>query len=81
VKGDIRQAIIATASEVYGELPFVNGVPAEGAILGHVWIPSIGKGLANPGANLDAPCENIHVDKSIQGIDDAAAIMDHYVRA
>ena len=81
MKGDIRQAIIATASEVYGELSFVNGVSAEGAILGLAWIPSIGSGLANPGANLHAPCENIHVDKYIQGIDDAAAIMDHDVRA
>ena len=39
VKEDISQAIIAAATTVYGELPVVNGVSAEGTILRHVWIP------------------------------------------
>ena len=81
VKEDISQAIIAAASEVYGELPVVNGVSAEGAILRHVWIPCVLTGFANPGANLHAPDENIHVDKYIQGIKYAAAIMEHFGRA
>ncbi len=78
VKEDISQAIIAAATEVYGELPVVNGVSAEGAILRHVWIPCVLTGFANPGANLHAPDENIHIDKYIQGIKYAAAIMEHF---
>ena len=78
VKEDISQAIIAAATEVYGELPVVNGVSAEGAILRHVWIPCVLTGFANPGANLHAPDENIHVDKYLQGIKYAAAIMEHF---
>jgi len=80
VKEDISQAIIAAATEVYGELPVVNGVSAEGAILRHVWIPCVLTGFANPGANLHAPDENIHVDKYLQGIKYAAAIMEHFGR-
>jgi len=81
VKEDISQAIIAAATEVYGELPVVNGVSAEGAILRHVWIPCVLTGFANPGANLHAPDENIHIDKYIQGIKYAAAIMEHFGRS
>lgn len=80
VKEDISQAIIAAATEVYGELPVVNGVSAEGAILRHVWIPCVLTGFANPGANLHAPDENIHIDKYLMGIKYAAAIMEHFGR-
>jgi len=75
---DISQSIIAAAHEVYGEPPIVNGVSAEGAILKHVWIPCVLTGFANPGCNLHAPDENIHVDKYILGIKYAAAIMEHF---
>jgi len=78
VKEDISQSIIAAATEVYGELPVVNGVSAEGAILKHVWIPCVLTGFANPGANLHAPDENIHIDKYLSGIKYAAAIMEHF---
>lgn len=77
-KEDISQSIIAAAHEVYGEPPIVNGVSAEGAILKHVWIPCVLTGFANPGCNLHAPDENIHIDKYIQGIKYAAAIMEHF---
>lgn len=77
-KEDISKSIIAAAHEVYGEAPIVNGVSAEGAILKHVWIPCVLTGFANPGCNLHAPDENIHVDKYIQGIKYAAAIMEHF---
>ena len=70
---DIAQAIIAAAHEVYGEPPIVNGVSAEGAILKHVWIPCVLTGFANPGCNLHAPDETIHIDKYIKGIKYAAA--------
>lgn len=78
---DISQSIIAAAHEVYGEPPIVNGVSAEGAILKHVWIPCVLTGFANPGCNLHAPDENIHVDKYIRGIKYAAAIMEHFGRS
>ena len=78
---DISQSIIAAAHEVYGEPPIVNGVSAEGAILKHVWIPCVLTGFANPGCNLHAPDENIHIDKYIQGIKYAAAIMEHFGRS
>ncbi len=78
VKEDISQAIIAAATEVYGEPPIVNGVSAEGAILRHVWIPCVLTGFANPGANLHAPDENIRLDRYIQGIKYAAAIMERF---
>ncbi|MEM7417589.1 MAG: M20/M25/M40 family metallo-hydrolase [Gemmatimonadota bacterium] len=78
VKEDISQAIIAAATEVYGELPVVNGVSAEGAILRHVWIPCVLTGFANPGANLHAPDENIRIDRYLQGIKYAAAIMEEF---
>ena len=37
-------------------------------------------GFANPGCNLHAPDENIHIDKYIKGIKYAAAIMEHFGR-
>lgn len=80
VKESMAQAVIAAATEVYGELPVVNGVSAEGAIIRHVWIPCVLTGFANTGANLHAPDENIHIDKYIKGIKYAAAIMDHFSR-
>ena len=80
VKESMAQAVIAAATEVYGELPVVNGVSAEGAIIRHVWIPCVLTGFANTGANLHAPDENIHIDKYIKGIKYAAAIMEHFGR-
>jgi acetylornithine deacetylase/succinyl-diaminopimelate desuccinylase-like protein len=78
VKEPMAQAVIAAATEVYGELPIVNGVSAEGTILKHVWIPCVLTGFANPGANLHAPDENIRIDNYIKGIKYAAAIMEQF---
>lgn len=75
VKESMAQAVITAATQVYGEVPIVNGVSAEGTILKHVWIPCVLTGFANPGANLHAPDENIRVDDYIKGIRYAAAIM------
>ncbi|MBN8618723.1 MAG: M20/M25/M40 family metallo-hydrolase, partial [Anaerolineae bacterium] len=78
VKEPMSQAVIAAATQVYGQLPIVNGVSAEGTILKHVWIPCVLTGFANPGANLHAPNENIHLDHYIKGIKYAAAIMAEF---
>lgn len=64
----------------FGARPVVNGGSAEGAILRQVWIPCVPTGFANPGASLDAPDENIHIDTYIQGVRYAAAIMEHFGR-
>jgi len=78
VKESMSQAVIAAATRVYGQIPIVNGVSAEGTILRHVWIPCVLTGFANPGANLHAPDENIHLDNYIKGIKYAAAIMAEF---
>ncbi len=78
VKESMAQAVIRAATLVYGELPIVNGVSAEGTILKHVWIPCVLTGFANPGANLHAPNENITVGAYIKGIKYAAAIMEAF---
>lgn len=78
VKESMAQAVIEAATLVYGELPIVNGVSAEGTILRHVWIPCVLTGFANPGANLHAPNENITVQAYIKGIKYAAAIMEAF---
>ncbi|WP_210483805.1 M20/M25/M40 family metallo-hydrolase [Microvirga antarctica] len=79
-KESMAEAVIAAATRVYGELPIVNGVSAEGTILRHVWIPCVLTGFANPGANLHAPDENIRVENYIKGIKYAAAIMEEFGR-
>ncbi len=78
VKESMAQAVIEAATLVYGEIPIVNGVSAEGTILKHVWIPCVLTGFANPGANLHAPNENITVASYVQGIKYAAAIMEAF---
>ena len=78
VKESMAQAVIAAATQVYGEAPIVNGVSAEGAIIRHVWIPCVLTGFANNGANLHAPDENIHIDHYLRGIKYAAAIMEEF---
>lgn len=74
-KEPMAEAVVAAATQVYGERPIVNGVSAEGTILRHVWIPCVLTGFANPGANLHAPDENITVQSYLKGIKYAAAIM------
>jgi len=78
VKEPMAQAVIAAATKVYGQVPIVNGVSAEGTILKHVWIPCVLTGFASPGANLHAPDENIRIDHYIQGIKYAATIMEEF---
>lgn len=75
VKEPMAQAVITAALQVWGKMPIVNGVSAEGTILQHVWIPCVLTGFANPGANLHAPDENIRVEDFLRGIKYAAAIM------
>jgi acetylornithine deacetylase/succinyl-diaminopimelate desuccinylase-like protein len=78
VKEPMSQAVIAAAMNVYGEMPIVNGVSAEGTILKHVWIPCVLTGFASTGANLHAPDENIRIDHYVKGIKYAAAIMEEF---
>ena len=41
-------------------------------------MPTVLTGFANPGANLHAPDENIHVENYIKGIKYAATIMENF---
>jgi acetylornithine deacetylase/succinyl-diaminopimelate desuccinylase-like protein len=78
VKEDISQAVIEAASLVFGKMPVVNGVSAEGTILKHVWMPTVLTGFAQPDCNLHAPDESIDLAHYIRGIKYAAAIMWAY---
>lgn len=77
---DIAQAVIAAAMQVYGEVPFVQGVTAEGTIVARLPIPTVLTGFGPADANMHGPNENIPVKDFIQGIKYAAAIMDEYGR-
>jgi acetylornithine deacetylase/succinyl-diaminopimelate desuccinylase-like protein len=78
VRESMAQAILAASKAVYGEVPVVDGVSAEGTILRHVWIPCVLTGFANPAANMHAPDENITIESYIKGIKYAAAIMAEF---
>jgi acetylornithine deacetylase/succinyl-diaminopimelate desuccinylase-like protein len=80
VKEDISQAIIRAATTVFGEVPVINGVSAEGTILKHVWMPTVLTGFAQPDCNLHAPDESIDLAYYIKGVKYAAAIMWEYGR-
>jgi acetylornithine deacetylase/succinyl-diaminopimelate desuccinylase-like protein len=75
---DIAQAVIAAAKKVYGKVPFVQGVTAEGTILAHLPMPTVLTGFGPVDANLHGPNENIPVKDFIQGIKYAASIMDEF---
>jgi acetylornithine deacetylase/succinyl-diaminopimelate desuccinylase-like protein len=78
VREDIAQAVIRAANLVFGKMPVVNGVSAEGTILRHEWMPTVMTGFAQPDCNLHAPDENIDLEHYIRGIKYAAAIMWEY---
>jgi acetylornithine deacetylase/succinyl-diaminopimelate desuccinylase-like protein len=78
IKEDISQAIIEAAALVFGKLPVVNGVSAEGTILKHVWMPTVMTGFAQPDCNLHAPDESVDLEHYIRGVKYAAAIMWAY---
>ena len=78
IKEDISQAVIRAATLVFGRLPIVNGVSAEGTILRHVWMPTALTGFAQPDCNLHAPNESVDLEHYIRGIKYAAAIMWEY---
>jgi len=78
VREDISQAVIRAAQRIYGKMPVVNGVSAEGTIVQHVWMPTVMTGFAQPDCNLHAPDENIDLEHFVRGIKYAAAIMWEY---
>jgi acetylornithine deacetylase/succinyl-diaminopimelate desuccinylase-like protein len=80
VDADIAQAVISAAQIVYGEVPFVQGVTAEGTILAHIPMPTVLTGFGPADANLHGPNENMPVEYFITGIKYAATIMEEYAR-
>ncbi len=76
----IARAIIRAAESVFGQVPFVQGVTAEGTIISHVPMPTVLTGFGPIKANLHAPDENIAVSDYIRGCKYAATIMEEYGR-
>jgi len=80
VNAEIAQAIIRAAESVFGQVPFVQGVTAEGTIISHIPMPTVLTGFGPMKPNLHAPDENISVAEYIRGIKYAATIMEEYGR-
>ncbi|MGY2894880.1 M20/M25/M40 family metallo-hydrolase [Deinococcus sp. UYEF24] len=75
---DISQATYAAAEEVFGTQPLVQGVSIQGIIMLSIPHPAVLSGFGAPENNLHGPNENMPVDRFLQGIKFAAAIMQHY---
>lgn len=80
IDADIAQAIISSANQVFGSVPFVQGVTAEGTVLSRVPMPTVLTGFGPKSPNLHAPNENMPVEDYIRGIKYAATIMEEYAR-
>ena len=78
VTAEIAQAIIRAAESVFGQVPFVQGVTAEGTIIAHIPMPTVLTGFGPMKPNLHAPNENIAITDYIRGIKYAATIMEEY---
>jgi acetylornithine deacetylase/succinyl-diaminopimelate desuccinylase-like protein len=75
-----QNAAIRAAEIVFGQVPFVQGVTAEGTIISHVPMPTVLTGFGPLKANLHAPNENIAIADYIRGCKYAATIMEEYGR-
>ena len=74
----ISQATIRAAERVFGTPPLVQGVSIQGIIMLSIPHPAVLSGFGAPENNLHAPNENMPVDRFVQGIKYAAAIMHEY---
>lgn len=74
----ISQATIRAAERVFGTTPLVQGVSIQGIIMLAIPHPAVLSGFGAPENNLHAPNENMPVDRYLQGIQYAAAIMHEY---
>jgi len=77
----ISQATIRAAERVFGTQPLVQGVSIQGIIMLSIPHPAVLSGFGAPDNNLHAPNENMPIDRYIQGIQYAAAIMYEYALA
>lgn len=77
----ISQATIRAAERVFGTTPLVQGVSIQGIIMLAIPHPAVLSGFGAPDNNLHAPNENMPVDRFIQGVQYAAAIMHEYAIA
>jgi acetylornithine deacetylase/succinyl-diaminopimelate desuccinylase-like protein len=76
----ISQATVRAAERVFGTPPLVQGVSIQGIVMLSIPHPAVLSGFGAPENNLHAPNENMPVDRYIQGIKYAAAIMHEYAR-
>ncbi len=77
----ISQATIRAAERVFGTTPLVQGVSIQGIIMLSIPHPAVLSGFGAPENNLHAPNENMPVERFVQGIKYAAAIMHEYALA
>ena len=77
----ISQATIRAAERVFGTTPVVQGVSIQGIIMLAIPHPAVLSGFGAPENNLHAPNENMPVERYLQGIQYAAAIMHEYALA
>jgi acetylornithine deacetylase/succinyl-diaminopimelate desuccinylase-like protein len=74
----ISQATFKAAERVFGTQPVVHGVSIQGLIMLHIPHPAVLSGFGAAENNLHAPNENMPIDRYLQGIQYAAAIMQAY---
>lgn len=77
----ISQATIRAAERVFGTTPLVQGVSIQGIIMLAIPHPAVLSGFGAPENNLHAPNENMPIDRFVQGVKYAAAIMHEYALA
>lgn len=76
----ISRATIRAAERVFGTRPLVQGVSIQGIIMLSIPHPAVLSGFGAPENNLHAPNENMPINRYIQGIKYAAAIMHEYAK-
>ena len=77
----ISQATIRAAERIFGTQPLVQGVSIQGIIMLSIPHPAVLSGFGAAENNLHAPNENMPVDRYLQGVKYAAAIMHEYALA
>ena len=77
----ISLATVRAAERVFGAQPVVYGVSVQGIVMLSIPHPAVLSGFGAPDNNLHAPNENMPVERYVQGVKYAAAIMHEYAAA
>jgi acetylornithine deacetylase/succinyl-diaminopimelate desuccinylase-like protein len=74
----ISQAVITSATRIWGAPPLVMGVSTQGTIMTSAPHPAVLSGFGAAENNLHAPNENMPIERYIQGIKFAATIFEEF---